>query len=84
MPGSVSIKSTGQRASSTASTNMRTMTSDPANPHVGSGAAFTKGYEMGPTSASEYREIPSPGITSTGVGNFKGNDAAHESVVKHP
>lgn len=82
MPGSVSIKSTGFRAVSTKSTDMTSKIADPANPHP---TAPSDNPGMGPTiTKGEYKEIPSPGITMTGVGNFVGNDAAHERIVKHP
>jgi hypothetical protein len=82
MPGSVSIKSTGQKAASSASTDMRMDHADPSSPHP----TAPKGNPgMGPTvTKGEYREVPSPGITQTGVGNLACNDAACEQVNKHP
>lgn len=84
MPGSVSIKSTGQKASSTSSSDQQMDHADPGNPHPMVAGLPKESYgSMG--SGAEYREVPSAGITETGVGSgMPNNDAANETITKHP
>lgn len=83
MPGSVSNRSTGQKAASTRYSNERMTQADPGNPHPMAKGNPPETYGSA-GSGMEYREVASAGITQTGVGSRGCNDAACEMNATHP
>jgi hypothetical protein len=79
---SVSTKSSGFSTPAVKYTEV-TMDRGDGNPHPN--ASGVPAEDVGKDSGGEYHETPSAGIEKTGVGSMtQGNDAAHETIVKHP
>ena len=80
---SVSGKSTGFPQRGVSYSDESPDNTDPGNPHP-MNAAKQNPVTMGKDCGCEYKERPTTGIDMMGVGNFQGNDAARERLVRHP